>query len=324
MYKISVIIPVYNVEKYLPRCLDSVINQTYRNLEIICVNDCSTDNSLDVIKEYEKKDERIKLIIRKQNGGLSAARNTGLNNATGEYLYFLDSDDWIDLDYIEQMLKIANKENTDIIQNLNIEEIFENGSAKKYPLQINKTGFIDSVIALNKTPVMAVMHLFRTDFIKKYNLKFPEGFIHEDIYFHHITKSKTNKIFIFKGSNYHYFQRNNSTIYARKSKIIPIIKITKKIIEYYSTNDIKDKKQISILNFSDISEIKTEEEFAALKTFLPKLVDYYDTLGYKYNGFEKFVIDALGYASDFQSFNSAYKTDLKFSYLRHSMKKDIK
>ncbi len=91
---ISVIVPVYNVEKYLSKCLDSIINQTYQNLEIICVDDGSTDSSPMILEEYAKKDSRIKIITR-QNGGLSAARNTGVKNATGEFVSFVDSDDWI-------------------------------------------------------------------------------------------------------------------------------------------------------------------------------------------------------------------------------------
>lgn len=109
MYKVSIIIPIYNVEQYLAQCLDSVINQTYKNIEIICVNDCSLDNSFRILDEYSKNDKRIKIINRENNGGLSAARNTGLDNASGKYIYFLDSDDWIDLDYIEKMLNAADK-----------------------------------------------------------------------------------------------------------------------------------------------------------------------------------------------------------------------
>lgn len=92
---ISIIIPVYNVEKYLPQCLDSVIGQTYKNIEIICVNDGSTDGSLDILKKYERRSNRIKIITQK-NEGLSSARNVGIKECTGDYIMFLDSDDWID------------------------------------------------------------------------------------------------------------------------------------------------------------------------------------------------------------------------------------
>ena len=101
---ISVIIPIYNVEKYLTKCIESVINQTYKNLEIILVNDGSTDNSKEIIDKYSSIDSRIK-VINKKNGGLSDARNVGIELAKGEYITFLDSDDWIELNMYEKLYK---------------------------------------------------------------------------------------------------------------------------------------------------------------------------------------------------------------------------
>ena len=102
--KISVIIPVYNVEEYLPVCLDSVLAQTFSDFEAVCVNDGSPDNSAAILEKYAKKDARIKVVSR-PNGGLSAARNTGLENACGEYIYFLDSDDYIHPQLLEILYK---------------------------------------------------------------------------------------------------------------------------------------------------------------------------------------------------------------------------
>ena len=92
--EVSVIIPVYNVEKYLERCLDSVINQSFTDIEIICVNDGSTDNSLEILKYYEQMDDRV-IVIDKENQGLSETRNLGINISNGKYITFIDSDDWI-------------------------------------------------------------------------------------------------------------------------------------------------------------------------------------------------------------------------------------
>ena len=104
---ISIIVPVYNVEAYLPQCLDSLINQTYRDLEIVCVNDGSTDKSLKILKQYQAKDNRI-LVIDQQNKGLSGARNTGITQATGEWLMFVDSDDWIDQECCKRLMEVVN------------------------------------------------------------------------------------------------------------------------------------------------------------------------------------------------------------------------
>lgn len=112
-YKISVIIPIYKVEPYLRQCLDSVVNQTHRNLEIILVDDGSPDNCGAICDEYAAKDDRI-TVIHKENGGLSAARNDGMERATGEWITFVDSDDWCELDYYEQLLSEIDKQDHDV------------------------------------------------------------------------------------------------------------------------------------------------------------------------------------------------------------------
>ena len=116
MPKVSVIIPIYNTEKYLRKCLDSVCNQTLSDIEIICVNDCSTDNSLEILEEYASKDNRIKLIDFKENKGAAVARNAGIDEAKGEYIGFVDSDDFIDLDFYEKLYNKAVKSGADCVK----------------------------------------------------------------------------------------------------------------------------------------------------------------------------------------------------------------
>lgn len=114
MIKVSVIIPVYNAEKYLERCLDSVCNQTLKDIEIICVNDASIDNSIEILNDYSKRYSNLKVIDCAKNGGESKARNIGLDNATGEYVAFVDNDDTIDLDFYEKLYTLAKIKNLDI------------------------------------------------------------------------------------------------------------------------------------------------------------------------------------------------------------------
>ena len=111
---VSIVLPIYNVEKYLPKCLDSVVGQSYRNIEIICVNDGSPDNSEKIVTEYMKTDSRI-VLINQKNQGLSGARNTGIENAKGEYIVFLDSDDWLDPENVEAAVAEAQKENAQLV-----------------------------------------------------------------------------------------------------------------------------------------------------------------------------------------------------------------
>ena len=115
MNKISIVIPIYNVEKYLPQCLDSVINQTHQNLEIILVNDGSTDSCGEIGEEYAAKDPRIK-VIHKENGGLSDARNAGIKVATGEYIAFIDSDDFVAVDFCEKLLETLLENTADVAE----------------------------------------------------------------------------------------------------------------------------------------------------------------------------------------------------------------
>ncbi|MGN1124999.1 MAG: glycosyltransferase family 2 protein, partial [Candidatus Gastranaerophilaceae bacterium] len=204
MCKVSVIIPIYNVEQYLARCLDSVINQTYKNLEIICVNDCSPDNSINILEEYSQKDNRIKIIQREKNGGLSAARNSGFDIAVGEYVYFLDSDDWIDLDYIEKMVAIASKYDSDIVLNTNIVYEYSDKPSKEFVWYTYHEKSPDGVVlsremAVNFTHCMTPCHLYKRDFILNHHFTFPEGYKHEDNYYNHVTKISTDKIIAFYG-----------------------------------------------------------------------------------------------------------------------------
>lgn len=113
--KVSVVIPVYNVENHLKKCLDSLVNQTYKNLELICVNDGSTDGSLEILKEYANKDSRF-IIINQENKGLAVARSNGIDVASGDYLSHVDSDDWVDVNYYERVVKVFAETNCDVVQ----------------------------------------------------------------------------------------------------------------------------------------------------------------------------------------------------------------
>ncbi len=127
---ISIIVPVYNVERYMERCLDAVVKQTYKNLEVILVDDGSEDRSGSICDRYASEDARFK-VVHHQNGGLSAARNTGIKKATGEYITFIDPDDSITEDYIEYLYNLINKHEADLAI-CAIEEITESGKTHNY------------------------------------------------------------------------------------------------------------------------------------------------------------------------------------------------
>lgn len=136
---ISIIVPVFNAEEYLSQCLDSILNQTYKDLEIICINDGSGDDSIGILKQYKNRDSRI-VIIDKQNEGVSATRNIGLKEAKGDYLMFVDADDWLDSDLCESAIRAANYYEADVVM---WPYISENGTVSVKKELFNETRFFD-------------------------------------------------------------------------------------------------------------------------------------------------------------------------------------
>jgi len=176
--KISIIIPIYNVSKFLPDCLDSIINQSYNNLEIICINDGSTDDSKNIILKYKEKDNRI-ILINQENKGLAGARNTGLKYATGKYVYFCDSDDWIDKDLIKHSYEQIQKYNSDLVifdfnnvyDGLIVKVNRVSSFIQKYGHKVFNFNENKNIIYQNPS---ACAKLYKKSFLEQNNLYFPE------------------------------------------------------------------------------------------------------------------------------------------------------
>lgn len=184
---ISVVIPVYNVEQFLEECVDSVLCQTFQDYEIILVDDGATDNSGVICDEYAKNDDRIKVIHRK-NGGLSAARNTGLDAATGEYVYFLDSDDWIKNETLQTLVSLAKSDNSDVVFFdafvffTDCEEdpnVYKYGRNQKYETAKGQE-MLKSLLATDEYRTAVPLMLFKTSYLRDNELRFREGILHED------------------------------------------------------------------------------------------------------------------------------------------------
>jgi glycosyltransferase involved in cell wall biosynthesis len=184
---ISVIIPVYNVEKYLRQCLDSVLNQTYTNYEVIMVDDGSTDSSYDICREYCEKDCRFKA-FHKENGGASSARNYALSKASGDYVFFLDSDDWLDPTTLESLVVVAKKENADLVfceaQAFDDHGTITQNSSYGYKIryQTNDAFHVMSQMMEQKEFHVAIwMLLLDRRIFTENDLHFKEGIIYEDM-----------------------------------------------------------------------------------------------------------------------------------------------
>ena len=320
MHKVSVIIPIYNVEDYLPKCLESVINQTYKNLEIICVDDCSPDNSSQILKEYENKDKRIKIVNRKQNGGLSAARNSGMDVATGEYIYFLDSDDWIDLDYIEKMVQAMEESEAEIVINTSVITEKETSSAKymhpTYKKEYKNT-LVNNKVAIENIIWNAWAKMLKTDFLKKCNLFFPEGYINEDLYFHYTSLAFAKRIFCLEGSNYHYLSRTTSISTTEAQKDIEILKIYNLLYDYYKEHDLLDigVKIFSVMPFYNINN---EEKYNLFKQYFSKTEKYLKTHSDLYNGLELFFMNNILSTKSYTEYIEKFTQNVTISYIKHN------
>ena len=213
MKKVSVIIPVYNVEKYLKKCLDSVINQTLDDIEIIIVNDGSPDNSQKIINEYIKKyPNKIKSFI-KENGGQATARNKGIENVDSEYTIFIDSDDYIDINMLEDMYNTAKTKNADIVVCNYNEGNEENGFNK---IVAKKTNYKNEKINYIFSNISPWNKLIKTELILKNNIRFLEKHIYEDLATMPLFGMYSKKIiFLDKAYNY-YIIRDGSTMRQKK------------------------------------------------------------------------------------------------------------
>ncbi|HEM3623894.1 TPA: glycosyltransferase family 2 protein, partial [Streptococcus suis] len=205
-YLVSVIVPVYNVEKYLEKCLQSICNQTYYNLEIILVNDGSTDNSANICNNFANIDNRI-TVINKKNGGLSSARNEGLKIFTGNFVTFIDSDDWVEIDYIESLLgAFIENSDSDIIQ-CGIARVSESDKILSTPSYNQKIlsgieSILNSFFVTHEFDTTATSKLYRRNFIQ--NFSFMEGKNNEDTIFVADYLEEISKIVILPGYKYYY------------------------------------------------------------------------------------------------------------------------
>lgn len=231
MIKVSVVIPVYNTEKYVQKAIMSVLKQSLKEIEVIVVNDGSTDNSEAIIKKIH--DDRIKY-LKKENGGLSDARNYALKYVNGKYVYFLDSDDYIEEDFLLKAYGKLEETGSDMLQT----RVIYFGDCKTkvstYPL------FTDKRMLLAKGYVITCDKLFKTSIIKDNHLEFIKGHFYEDIPFFHAYVLLANKFTILDEGNYWYLQRKGSITSTFNDKVLDIIPVLKKTINYYKEYDLFD------------------------------------------------------------------------------------
>lgn len=230
MTKVSIIVPVYNVENYVEKCLQTLVNQTLEGIEIIVVNDGSTDKSKEIIQRFIKENLSSNIIyLEKENGGLSDARNYGMNYATGEYIAFLDSDDYVENTIYEKMYNKAISENADYVE---CDFYWEYPNKKREDKGVRYTNkkemFVHArVVAWNK--------LIKKEIIKE---KFPYGMHYEDVEFFYKLLPNVTKFAFIAEPLIHYIQRDNSLVNKQGRETAQIFEILDNVIKYYKENNL--------------------------------------------------------------------------------------
>lgn len=284
---LSVIIPVYNVEKYIGECLESIITQSYQNIEIICIDDCSPDNSHTIIKQYAKKDDRIKYIKHEQNKGLGGSRNTGIKNAKGDYVVFIDSDDFIaDKFCYEKAILLLEKYNA----NISIFSFFElKGEIRKnYKLSSSILG-VHNLNKDNFTKVhcSACNKVFRVKDIVANGLKFPEKLKFEDEAFWYKYVATINpKVVVENNYAYAYRMHGGSIMHNRNKYIYDYLDVALDILNYLDKINKKDYFQAHILNLlysPAVSEVIYELRDEDVIKIGEKFKKILEKTGYDYN-----------------------------------------
>ena len=286
MPEISVVLPVYNVEKYLRQCLDSLANQTFKDFEVICVNDGSMDCSLSILEEYAAKDKRFK-IISQENKGLSGARNTGMHYIKGSYLLFIDSDDWIEKNALELLYNQATNLNSEMIifpymyfnQDINSYEENDFTKLNMFDSSVDNKNFNYKNI---KEIVFRIPHesikLYKVETLKKLAIKFPEGLNYEDAYFFYKIFFKLNKVSIIRTPIYNYRIRSDSICTTGLEKSFDMFKILTCIENFLKKDNIYEELRDEFILFIIVNlkfvYLRLDESFR--DKFLEKIKENYE------------------------------------------------
>lgn len=235
MPKVSVIVPVYNVEQYISKCLESLVKQTLTDIEIIVVNDGSKDNSKKIALEYTEKYDKKIVYLEKENGGLSDARNYGMKYTNGDYIAFLDADDYVELDTYEKLYNKAIETNADMVE---CDFYWEYPNKRIHDKNANYKNESDMyanarVVAWNK--------LYKREVLLNSNIEFPKGLRYEDVEFFYKILPQLNKIEWINEPLIHYVQRENSITYVQNERTKEIFTILDNVIEYYKKNGLYEK-----------------------------------------------------------------------------------
>lgn len=232
MPKVSIIVPFYNVEGYIEKCLETLVNQTLAEIEIILVNDGSKDRSIEIVKKFLKQYPEKIIYLEKENGGLSDARNFGIKHAKGEYIAFLDSDDYVEKDMYQNMYELAKKEDSDMVE---CDFYWEYPNKRKID---TANQYNEKKEMLEKVRVVAWNKLIKKEILEKANIQFPKGYRYEDVEFTYELIPFLGKVSFCKKPLVHYIQREGSISNSQNERTKEIFDVLDHVIEFYKQNEI--------------------------------------------------------------------------------------
>lgn len=285
MVSVSVIIPVYNVESYVAECLESVLRQNFESFEIICVDDCSQDSSMEIVRDYAQKDKRIEIITHSCNQGLAAARNTGIKNAKGKYILFVDSDDKIIPGTLSELFVFAEENSADIVY-FDYKKIYEcemelsQDKSKKncYDyLGIYSGREFFCLLAREKNLKIEVWRqLFRKDFLLQNDIRFYEGILHEDNLFSFICVMKAQKVLNIKKEYYMYRQRGHSIMATmNEHRIVSLYIVLLEVFKYWNAHEFSSDENEAISYFFESIYYSFQSNRKLFQTFSPIILGSY-------------------------------------------------
>ena len=319
---VSVIVPVYNAGRWLPRCLDSVLGQTVHNLEVICVDDGSTDESRQVLEQMAERDPRIRPVYLKENQGVSKARNAALDMSKGEYIFFLDADDWIDPEHLEKMLYHTRNNNLDVLINSSYDRVYGDGRVECGHhfgfKEADHTSYPSSFVQSHILPVLW-LRMYRLSFLNDNHVRFPliagGG---EDSYFTTLAEALLDRVFVFGGPRYHYFQHSTSLAHLRDNAFPYIQKYSALYDELCARGIPCDDLK---LFYCGIIELDTREKFDYLKRYLTKVEPIIRKHPEYYTDHDIMLTDIVLSSPDYEFFQRNHHPNIAIEYIRSKMKK---
>ena len=323
MTKVSVIIPVHNTGSFLRGCLCSVLAQTMDGMEVICVDDCSTDDSPAILREAARSDSRLKVIRLAANLGVSHARNIGLAHAGGEFVYFMDSDDRIDPGYLQAMYDTCTGMHLDQVVNFNYlieDDSSVPGAGAKWEFVLGEPGFHPSALITNYARCCTWMRLYRKSFLLENGLTFPEEVsASEDYYFSRVAQMTAESIYTFFGPAYHYLSRRGSL-----SKLNTFDHIIASCLSYRRFKAMSIPLEgIKLFYCEPMLAVDSEEKYDFIKAFFEEMQPDMLKNPDLYTNFDCFCFDSLSSCQSWEEWSGRHPAGrLMPAYLHYVKSKE--